>query len=506
MTDTTTPPSAETIEPIHSGITALDTLLNGGYVRGRTYLIQGVSGTGKSLLGQHFLEAGLRNDETVVYIHGEEAQQDIIVNAARLGIDIHDAEFLDIGPGTDFFAEDITYDLVETTAIESERFTKDIKHVLDDVDPDRLLIDPITQFQYVERDEYQYRKRLQSLIRFLRDRHVTAVATRTVARANETALAHDGFESLSDGIVNLYLSESERRISVPKHRGLGQRDGTHGLEIRANGVEIYPQVIPEHRERIFNPEPIGTGHETLDTLLGGGFERGTVSFISGPTGIGKSTMGAQTLTGVATADGTALGYLFEESIEQFTYRAENLGLPIGSLLDDESLILTEFEPLVRSAEEFGQHVLAQVNKHDPDVILLDGLSGYKISMQGDDQRLVRRLHGLTRVLKNRGIAVIVTDEAGHLTGIPQATSTNTSYIADNIVFLTYVEVDGTLQRALGVLKKRLGDFDSRFHRVSISQETGLQIGGPFDDVHGIMRGTPVRREQPSRYVDQAADE
>jgi circadian clock protein KaiC len=479
------------LETVGSGIPELDELLNGGYVRGRTYLVQGVSGTGKSLLGQHFLEAGLDSGETGVYIHGEESRRDILVNAAQLDVDIQGAEFLDIGPGTDFFAEDRTYNLVEATEVESERFTQNIKDVIEEVDPDRVLIDPITQLQYIERDDYQYRKRLQSLIRFLRNRQVTTVATRTLNRDITPSTTYDDFESLSDGVINLYLDDNERRIAVPKHRGLGQRDGTHGLEIRDQGLEVYPQIIPTHEGRTFDPALISTGDDALDTLLGGGIERGSISFISGPTGIGKSTIGAQIATGIVENGGTVLGYLFEESIDQFTHRSEALGLPMTDMRTQGSMRLTETEPLVRSAEEFGQYVLSQVEEYDPEAVFIDGLSGYKISLQGARQRLVRRLHGLTRVLKNRGVAVIITDEADRLTGIPTATSTNTSYLADNIVFLTYVEVEGELDRAIGVVKKRLGDFDNRFHRFAIASGEGLVIEGSFDNVRGIMQGTPT---------------
>ncbi len=123
------------------------------------------------------------------------------------------------------FAEDQSYNLVEATGVPSERFTADIKQVIDEVDPDRSLIDPITQFQYVEQDEYQYRKGLESLVRFLRGRGVTTVATRTVGRGSVCSSTHADFESLSDGVVSLTLEGSERRLSVPKHRGLGQTDG-----------------------------------------------------------------------------------------------------------------------------------------------------------------------------------------------------------------------------------------------------------------------------------------
>jgi len=488
---------SDDITQISSGLGELDELLNGGFVRGRTYLVQGVSGTGKSMIGQHFLEAGLANEETVVYIHGEESREDILTNARQIGIDIADAEFLDIGPGSDFFAEDISYELVDTADVENERFTKDIKEVIETVNPERVLIDPITQLQYVERDEYQYRKRLQSLIRFLRDHQVTTVATRTVAKGSGNESVYDDFESLSDGVVKLILAESERRITVPKHRGLGQVDGTHGLEIRQQGVEIYPQTLPEHTDRAFDPTSLSTGDDAFDELLGGGIERSAVSFISGPTGIGKSTIAASILHGIAEQDGHVLAYLFEESIEQFTYRCENLGIPIGDLREAGLLDLTEVEPLVQSAEEFGQQVVSEVETHEPDAVLIDGLAGYQLSLQGDSQRLVSRLHGLTRILKNQGVGVLITDQADEITGVPNATSTDTSYIADTIVYLTYVELDGELARAIGVLKKRLGGFDNRFHRFSIVDGSGLQIEGPFDGVHGIMAGTAFDNSGPS---------
>lgn len=471
---------------VSSGVDGLDSLLNGGYIAGRMYLARGDPGAGKSLLGQHFLANGLQNGETVVYIHGEETEASIIRNAQELQIDLEDAEFLDLGPETDFFTEDISYELVDPSDIESERFIDDIKNVIDGYDPDRIFLDPITQLRDIETDVYQYRKRILSLIRFLRERETTVLASRT---RSQTAI-DDEIESLTDGVIDLYRRQGGRRIEVPKHRGLGQLDGTHGLEIRDNGVEVYPQLTPTHEDRQFDPTLLSSGDPEFDTLLGGGIERGSVSFFSGPTGVGKSTTATQFVNATARRGETAVIYLFEENVDEFMYRAENVGIPMADLREEGSVIVREIEPLLRSAEEVGQMIQRDVEQHDPEVVMLDGISGYRVSLQGDESRLTDRIHALTRSLKNRGIAVLIMDEMSHLTGIPKATSEDTSYIADNVIILSYLEQTGGLIRVIGVLKKRIGNFESQFREFTITPGDGVVVGEPLDEIRGILQGTP----------------
>lgn len=470
-----------------SGIAGLDTLLKGGYVVGRMYLVRGLPGTGKSLLGQHFLEAGLQNDETVVYIHGEETKDDIITNARQLDINLEDVIFLDLGPDTDFFTEDISYDLVDPADLDSERFADDIKDTIDGYDPNRIFIDPITQLQYLERDDYQYRKRLLALMRFLRKRNTTVLASRTLP--NEES--YEQVESLTDGVINLTQNKEGRRVEIMKHRGAGQQDGSHGLEIRAQGIEIYPQLQPNARDRTFNPELLSSGLPNLDALLGGGIERGSVTFISGPTGVGKSTTGNQFVAAAADRGEHALVYLFEENIDEYRYRGDKLGLSVPTQDDQERVVFREIEPLERSAEEVSQMIMADVNTYEPAVVILDGLAGYKVAVQGDDTRLTDRLHALTRTLKYRNVSVFVMDQTSQLTGMQGATSANTSYIADTVVLLSYFERRGGLDRVMGVLKKRLGHFESQFREYTLSEGDGLTIGEPLDDVRGILQGNPA---------------
>lgn len=474
------------METLGSNVPGLDSLLNGGFINGRMYLIRGEPGVGKSLLGAHFLKGGLDNGETVLYIHGEESRADIVANLRELGIDLSDAEFLDLGPDTDFFTEGTSYEVVDPADLEAEQITTDIQEIIDDLDPTRVFLDPITQLEYIETDEYQYRKRLLSLLRFLRERDMTVLATKTTSPSGDPVFeSGNNAASISDGILDLYRHEGGRRISVPKHRGIGQSDRTHGLEIRGGGLEVYPQIVPDLGDTVFDPRSISSGNEPLDSLLGGGIEAGTITFLNGPAGVGKSTLAMQFLTALCQNSMNAGIYLFEESVDQFLYRGKALGYPLEELHSEDRISLTEIEPLALSAEEFGRLVTTDVAENELDAVLIDGINGYQVSLQGNKQRLVRRLHGLTRSLKRDGVTVFVTNELTQMVGLESVTEMHASYIADNILYLTYLTEEGRLNRAIGVVKKRLGAFDSRFYHYTLESGNGIVVGSPVDDMEAV---------------------
>ncbi|AXR78272.1 Circadian clock protein KaiC [Natrarchaeobaculum sulfurireducens] len=463
----------------------LDEILFGGVVMGRLYLVVGRPGTGKTLLGIEFLRTGLENDETVLFVHGEESETEIHANASSFGIDLSAAEFLDLGPDSDFFEGNQSYDLVDTRDIESDQFIEDIRDAIEEINPDRVLLDPISQLQYIEPSEYQFRKRLISFMRFLKGRGTTVIATQTPSKSR----SDNEIRSLSDGIIELERGEGGRRVSVPKHRGIGQQDGTHGLEIREDGLAVYPSLIPDQFEREFIPTQITSGIDELDTMLGGGLERGTATFISGPTGVGKTTTGTQFLAAAAEQGGSPVAYLFEESPKTFVYRSESTGTPLSDLEADGALSIEAVEPLSLSAEEFAQRVKMQVDVHGSEVVMIDGVDGYKVAIQGDEEALGRKLHGLIRYLKSRDVTVLLLDETEQVTGMPSASSANISYIADNILLLNYIEQGGELRKGIGVLKKRASDFERTMREFQITSD-GIVVGEPLTDVEGILEGTP----------------
>lgn len=480
-----------TFSRLSTGIEGLDSLLHGGLVSNRLYLVIGLPGTGKTILGMHFLATGYENDENVLFIHGEESERDLVTNAAEIGIDLEDVDFLDIGPESEFFTQSQSYDVVKSQDIQDNELIGNIRNAIEDRDPDRVLIDPISQLQYIEPDEYQFRKRIIAFTRFLKDRETTVLATKTPGVQMDEQL-----RSLSDGVIALEHQGESRRIRVPKHRGVGQQDGSHGMEIHESGLEVYPALRPERHDRTFEPTKLASGIEGLDDLLDGGIEQGTVTIISGPSGIGKSTTATEFLHTAAINDTGGLAYLFEESIETFSHRAETFGIPVTELCEEGSLTIEEIRPLAHSPEEFAHLVKTQIDDRSANLVVIDGIEGYSTAIKGNEGGvdLQERLHALTRYLTNMNVTVILIDQRHQVTGLPQPTGSNISYLADNLIFQQYMELDGEIQRIVGVLKKRVSDFKNVPARFEITAD-GVKVDAPLSNVRGILEGTPTRYDE-----------
>jgi circadian clock protein KaiC len=73
---------------IPTGIPDLDALIEGGLREGKTYLVAGQPGTGKSVLSLQFLMRGLKEKEKCLYVAIDEKPADVIEQAASLGWDL----------------------------------------------------------------------------------------------------------------------------------------------------------------------------------------------------------------------------------------------------------------------------------------------------------------------------------------------------------------------------------------------------------------------------------
>jgi circadian clock protein KaiC len=302
---------------------------------------------------------------------------------------------------------------------------------------------------------------------------------------------------LGNVTVEIERTTEHRPLEVTKYRGSEVAEGRHTFRIRGGtGARVYPKLVPGDYYRETSREPLSSGIDNLDRLLGGGIERGSITIISWPSGVGKTTTATAFLTAAAERGDRGMAFLFEELRADYLYRSAQLGMDVEGHVDEGLLNVAAIESLTQSPDEFAHDVRRAVEERDVEFVVIDGVAGYRLGLRSDDsaEQLTRELHALCRYLKRMGVTVVLIEEVSSITGEFVATSKNISYIADNLVFLRYLEVEGEIDKALGVLKKRFGAFEQSLRELEIDGD-GLHVGDTLADYRGLLSGTPTLDEE-----------
>lgn len=469
-------------EKISTGVSGLDEILHGGLLPQKSYLLKGGPGTGKSTFGYHFLERALKDDESALYITLGETRDNIISNAKQLGIDLSSVHFLDLTPEEDVYKNSRSYNVFTSAEVEQEPIVKSIVEAVEEYEPTCVFLDSITMLRTLNQDPFQMRNMALSFMQFI-CRHATLLIT---SEAYEQSADKDATFWV-DGIIHVEYAPAWRKISVSKYRGSDFSHGNHAFKINDSGIVVYPRLQNGNYERNYLSDPISTGIDELDKLLHGGIERGTVTIISGPTGAGKTNFGIQFAKEAASRGERSAVYSFEESAEVLMKRSESIGVPVRSMIENGNLKIKPVEALSYSPDEFSSMVRKDVEENDTKIVIIDSIGGYGLSVR--EENTLERLHALTVYLQNMGVTTLLANETANVTGQFETTGMNASYLADNIIFLRYLELNGELRKAIGVLKKRMSDFEHSIREFDITSE-GLKVGGKMNNLRGILTGLP----------------
>lgn len=482
-------PPSPSKDRLSTGIEGLDAVLSGGLVPNQSYLLRGGPGNGKTTLGLHFLTQATAK-EPALFITLGEIESKIRRNAERLGFNLEFVKFLDLSPSADFFTEDKSYDIFSPADVERESVTNQILTSIQALHPKRVFVDSITQFRYLSSDTYQFHQQVLSFVRYLTDEGATTIFTSEDSVANPD----DDLQFLSDGVITLKATPTGRTLQVEKFRGSGFIEGLHSLKLKPSGMVVFPQLKPDEFSRTYTPDVISSGIPELDELLHGGIEQGTITIVTGPTGVGKTTFGAQFMKAAAGRGARSVIYSFEEATDTILHRCESINMPVRTMVENQILQVHAVEALSLTPDEFAQMVRHEVEVQGTQIVMIDSLSGYQLAMRGKE--MTTHVHALCRYLQNMGVTTLLINEIDSLTGEFQATGQGLSYLADNIIFLRYLEIDGRLRKAIGVLKKRLSNFESTLREFQITRY-GIKVGIPLSNLRGILSGVPEWVTPPS---------
>jgi circadian clock protein KaiC len=255
--------------PTH--IVGLDDLLGGGLPRGRTTVVQGATGSGKTLLGVEFLYRGALHDEPGLFIGFEEPPDQIRQNAATLGWDLPALE-----KQNRLFILDarLTPDVVRSGNFSFKGLLAIAAGKCRAMGARRIVIDAFEVALRLFDTPRQVRNELHALNNWLRDSGLTAILTIRPPSRSGASPSEDFFESMADCLLALDARVTEqiatRRLRVVKYRGSGFGRNEYPYVISAAGLRVAPVTSVGLRHKPLG-EKISTGNAWLDEILDGGY-------------------------------------------------------------------------------------------------------------------------------------------------------------------------------------------------------------------------------------------
>jgi circadian clock protein KaiC len=474
---------------ISAGSAALDDILDGGFDADRIYLYEGKPGTGKTTLALQFLLEGARAGEATLYVSLSETRKELDLVASRHGWSLEGITIFELVPTESLMDPGKEITVLHPAEFELSETLKSVFDKVAELKPRRVVFDSLSEIRLLAQSPLRYRRQILALKHFFSTQSCTVILLDDLSSSDTDLQLH----SIAHGVINLEqlaldFGAERRRLRVVKMRGIDFRGGFHDFTIKKGGLRIFPRLVAAEHHRPFVPEFILSGNAQLDSLLGGGLERGTNVLLMGAAGVGKSSLAVTYAIAAAERGEHTAFFAFDEGRGTFEARAKTLGLNLAPAMESGLIHFQQIDPAELSPGEFVSIIRQSVEQDGARIVVIDSLTGYMNSMP-DERFLLLQMHELLSYLGQVGVLTIMVLAQHGLVG-PMESPIDLSYLADSVLLLRYFEARGEVRRSLSVVKKRSGGHEHTIREYTLS-EHGVQFGPPLREFRGIFSGTPV---------------
>jgi circadian clock protein KaiC len=479
------------IQRLPTGITGFDQVAMGGLPAGRSTLVAGTTGSGKTLFAIEFLARGIeRFGESGVFVTFEETAEDIRRNAASLGFGIpaweDEGRWIFVDASADLSEEAPTIGTYDFGALVAR-----IEHAVHGVAATRVVLDSLGAIFTRFKDVGVVRHELFRITAAFESLDVTSVLT--AERGGEyDGISRFGVEEfVLDNVVilrNVLREERRRRtIEVVKLRGCPHHTGEWLFTIDpADGIVIMPLAFLIPREQASRIR-VSTGNPELDEMIGGGLYKDAIALITGPTGTGKTLTGLYFAHAAAKAGERCLLFTFEETREQLSRNAAGWGIDLDAMEAAGRLVVLSDYPEVASLEDHFIRLRRVLEEFKPDRLVIDTLSALERIVS--PRALLDFVISLGALLRQHEITTLLTSApTGRVTPLATpAIAMEIASLTDVSILLRYIEQAGEIRRCIAVLQTRGSPHDQAIREITIDAD-GMHIGSPLSTTSELFPG------------------
>jgi circadian clock protein KaiC len=230
------------LDRVTTGVTGLDQILGGGLPRLSNTVIQGATGTGKTLLSLQFLIEGARLGEKGVLFTLEETPDQLRAIAAGLGWDLPALERKGL----------LTIDYTSPVELSTDRYLQAGRDFVERGQVKRVVFDSLTSMALGVPSERRFKELVYAMGKHMRACGVTPLMTIEAQQMlGIDEVSGHGVSFVADNLIQLrYLEVGgrlERGISVIKARGVKHDTSMRVLQIGKGGARVAATAAATRR-------------------------------------------------------------------------------------------------------------------------------------------------------------------------------------------------------------------------------------------------------------------
>jgi circadian clock protein KaiC len=492
-----------------TGIAGFDDITGGGVPRGRTTLVVGGPGSGKTIFALEFLVHGAEGNEPGIFVAFEETSQRIMGNAASFGWKLAELQrkklfFIDAQPipGT---VQAGDFDLGGMLAA-LEAKTKEMK-------TRRIVFDAMDIVLALLPDAAAKRREVYRLHEWLLARGLTAIITAKAGGDEASSIEQQSFgfmQFMVDCAVildhNVVLGVSQRNLRVQKYRGSAFDENESPFLIGATGVEVAAAPTMGRLHAEVSNERVSSGVKRLDTMLGGGYYRGASVLITGFPGTAKTTLSGAFAEAACKRGERTLFVSFDSDSNEVIRDLGSVGIRLDHHVKAGRLRMASARTITGSAETYLVRIKTLSTEHKARCVVIDPVSTW--SRSGSDSTAHSVAERLIDWSKANGITLLCTSLLDEMSSQTEGgSSLQISTLADTWIHLNYLVQAGERNRGLAIIKSR-GTAHSNQVRELILSDSGVTLTDTYaaggEVLMGTLRWEKERAESAANEVTEVA--